>query len=147
MGENNLDALVYAYTTIPPHIILTNRLAKTVETHTEPRILKAGTVMSDPTLVPDEPVLKSDLDTYRGSGSTFAVSLSPETGFPAIVVPDDSDPNSSRLEGPKKVQLPVALEFLARPFEETTLFAIASAFESIKRHRRPPPGFGELHDR
>ncbi len=50
MAKNNLDALVYTYTTIPPHIILTNRLAKTVETHTEPRILKAGTahVRPDP---------------------------------------------------------------------------------------------------
>ena len=156
MAENNLDALVYAYTTIPPHIILTNRLAKTVETRTEPRILKAGTVMSDPTLVPGEPVLKSDLDTYRGSGSSFAVNLSPETGFPAIVVPagftrevydrvpDDSDPNGSRLEGPKQVELPVALEFLSRPFEEATLFEIASAFESLTRRRRPPPGFGPI---
>jgi Asp-tRNA(Asn)/Glu-tRNA(Gln) amidotransferase A subunit family amidase len=51
------------------------------------------------------------------------------------------------LEGPKKVELPVALEFLARPFEETTLFAIASAFESLTRHRRPPPGFSDLADR
>ncbi|HUC97335.1 MAG TPA: amidase [Candidatus Polarisedimenticolaceae bacterium] len=156
MAENSLDALVYAYTTIPPHIILTNRLAKTLETHTEPRILKAGTGMSDPTLESGESVLKSDLDTYRGSGSSFAVSLSPETGFPAIVVPagftrevydrvpDDKDPNGSRLEGPKQIELPVALEFLARPFHETTLFEIASAFESITRHRRPPPGFGEL---
>jgi amidase len=156
MAENNLDALVYAYTTIPPHTILRNRLAKTVETYTEPRILKAGTVMSDPTLVPGEPVLKSDLDTYRGAGSSFAVGLSPETGFPAIVVPagftrevydrvpDDSDPNGCRLEGPKQVELPVALEFLARPFEETKLFEIASAFESITRHRRSPPVFREL---
>ena len=156
MAENNLDALVYAYTTIPPHIILTNRLAKTVETHIEARILKAGTVMSDPTLVPGEPVLKSDLDTHRGSGSSFAVNLSPETGFPAIVVPagltrevydrvpDDSDPNGSRLEGPKQVEMPVALEFLARPFEETTLFEIASAFESLTRRRRPPPAFGQV---
>jgi amidase len=158
MAENNLDALVYVYTTIPPHIILTNRLAKTVEMHSEPRILKAGTVMSDSSLVPGEPVLQSDLDTYRGSGSSFAVSLSPETGFPAIVVPagftrevydrvpDDSDPNGSRLEGPKQVELPVALEFLARPFDEATLFEIASAFESSTRHRRPPPGFGALAD-
>ena len=155
MAENDLDALVYAYTTIPPHIILTNRLVKTVETRTEPKILKAGTVMSDPTLA-GEPVLKSDLDTYRGSGSSFAVNLSPETGFPAIVVPagftkevydrvpDDSDPNGSRLVGPKQVELPVALEFLARPFAEGTLFEIASAFESITRHRRPPPGFGAV---
>lgn len=158
MAENNLDALVYAYTTIPPHIILTNRQAKTLETHTEPRVLKAGTVMSDPSLVPGEPVLKSDLDTYRGSGASFAVNLSPMTGFPAIVVPagftrevydrvpDDKDPNGCRLEGPKTVELPVALEFLARPFDEATLFAIASAFENLKRHRRPPPEFGALAD-
>ena len=137
MAENELDALVYAYTTIPPHIILTNRLAKTAETYTEPRVLKAGTVMSDPNLVPGEPVLQSDLDTYRGSGSSFAVSLSPLTGFPAIVVPagftrevydrvpDDSDPNGCRLEGPKQAALPVALEFLARPFAEATLFESA----------------------
>jgi hypothetical protein len=59
-------------------------------------------------------------------------------------LPDENDPNGSRLEGPKKVELPVALEFLARPFQETTLFAIASAFESITHHRRPPPGFGAL---
>lgn len=156
MAENNLDALVYAYTTIPPHTILTNRLAKTVETYTEPRILKAGTVMSDPNVVPGEPVLQSDFDTYRGSGSTFAVSLSPLTGFPAIVVPagftrevydrvpDESDPNGCRLEGPKPVELPVALEFLARPFDEAALFEIASGFESITRHRRPPPAFGAL---
>ena len=159
MAENNLEALVYAYTTIPPHTILTNRLAKSVEAYTEPRILKAGTVMSDPKLVPGEPVLQSDLDTYRGSGSSFAVSLSPLTGFPAIVVPagftrevydrvpDESDPNGCRLEEPKAVELPVALEFLARPFDEATLFEIASAFESITRHRRPAPAFGALEDK
>jgi amidase len=156
MAENNLDALVYVYTTIPPHVILTNRLAKTAETYTEPRVLKAGTVMSNPNLLPGEPVLQSDLDTCRGSGSSFAVSLSPQTGFPAIVVPagftrevydrvpDDSDPNGCRLEGPKQVALPVALEFLARPFDESTLFEIASGFESITRYRRPPPAFGAL---
>jgi Asp-tRNA(Asn)/Glu-tRNA(Gln) amidotransferase A subunit family amidase len=156
MAENSLDALVYAYTTIPPHIILTNRLAKTVDSNIEPRILKAGTVMSNPSLLPDEPVLKSDLDTYRHSGSSFAVDLSPETGFPAIVVPagftrevydrvpDGSDPNGCRLEGPKQAELPVALEFLARPFDEATLFEIASAFENLTRHRRSPPDFGPI---
>ncbi len=159
MAENNLDALVYAYTTIPPHIILQNRLAKTLETRTEPRNLKAGTVMSDPNLVPGEPVLKTELDTYRGSGSSWAVNLSPEIGFPAIVVPagftrevydrvpDDKDPNGSQLEGPKQVELPVALEFLGRPFEEARLLEIASGFEALTRHRRSPPDFGELAGR
>lgn len=156
MAENRLDALIYAYTTVPPHIILRNRSAETVETRTEPRTLKAGTVMSDPTLIPGEPVLASELDTYRGSGLSWAVNLSPETGFPAIVVPagftrvvydrvpDDLDPNGSRLEGPKKAALPVGLEFLARPFEEAKLFEIASAYEKISRHRRPPGGFEAL---
>jgi Asp-tRNA(Asn)/Glu-tRNA(Gln) amidotransferase A subunit family amidase len=112
--------------------------------------------MSDPSLVPGEPVLKSDLDTYRGSGSSWAVNLSPETGLPVIVVPagftkevydrvpDDKEPNGSRLEGPKQVALPVGLEFLGRPFEEAKLFEIASAYEKITRHRRSPPGFGEI---
>jgi Asp-tRNA(Asn)/Glu-tRNA(Gln) amidotransferase A subunit family amidase len=156
MAEKNLDALVYAYTTIPPHLILPNRLAKTFETRTEPRNLKAGTSMSDASLVPGELVLRSDLDTYRGSGSSWAVNLSPETGFPAIVVPagftreiydrvsDDKDPNGSRLEGPKQAALPVGLEFLGRPFEEAKLFEIASGYEKVKRHRRPPPGFGAI---
>ena len=156
MAENNLDALVYAYTTIPPHIILTNRLAKTLDTCTEPRNLKAGTVMSDPNLIPGEAVLKTELDTYRGSGGSWAVNLSPEIGFPAIVVPagftrevydrvpDDKDPNGSRLDGPKQVELPVALEFLGRPFEEAKLFEIASGFETLTRQRRPPAEFGPL---
>lgn len=112
--------------------------------------------MSDPTLVAGEPVLKTDLDTYRGSGASWAVSLSPESGFPAIVVPagftrevydrvpDDKDPNGSRLEGPKQVELPVGLEFLGRPFEEAKLFEIASAYEKVRRHRRPPAGFGPV---
>jgi amidase len=157
MAENNLDALVYAYATIPPHIILPNRLAQTVATRTEPRTLKTGTVMSDPNLIPAEPVLKTDLDIHRGAGASWAVNLSPEAGgLPAIVVPagftrevydrvpDDKDPNGTRLEGPKQVQLPVGLEFLGRPFEEAKLFEIAAGFEKMKRHRRPPPGFGRL---
>ena len=53
------------------------------------------------------------------------MNLSPVSGFPAIVVPagftrvvydrvpDASDPNGSRLEGPKPDQVPVAMEFLA----------------------------------
>jgi amidase len=84
------------------------------------------------------------------------VNLSPESGFPAIVVPagftreaydrvpDASDPNGSRLEGPKPDQLPVAIEFLVRPFDEATLFEIALAYEAGTKHRRPPKGFGPL---
>ena len=120
------------------------------------RVLKAGTKMSDPDLVPGEPSLKTDLDTWRSAGGSFAVNLSPASGLPAIVVPagftrlifdrvlDDNDPNGSRLDAPKPDQMPVAMEFLARPFDEAQLFEIASAYEAGTRHRRPPKAFGPL---
>jgi amidase len=106
--------------------------------------------------VPGEPTLTADLDLWRGAGGSWGVNLSPVSGFPAIVVPagftrevydrvpDASDPNGSRLEGPKAAQLPVAMEFLARPFDEALLFEIASAYEAGTHHRHPPPGFGSV---
>jgi amidase len=158
MADNNLDALVYAYDTIPPPIVFPNRIPQDFDPRNEPRVLKAGTQLSDPTLLPGETTLKTDLDLWRGAGGSWGVNLSPESGFPAIVVPagftrevydrvpDANDPNGSRLEGPKPDQLPVAIEFLARPFDEALLFEIASAYEAGTKHRRPPKGFGPLKD-
>ena len=94
--------------------------------------MKAGTHLSDPSLLPDETTLKTDLDLWRGAGGSWSVNLSPVSGFPAIVVPagftqevydrvpDAKDPNGSRLEGPKPDQIPVSMEFLARPFDEVS---------------------------
>jgi amidase len=156
MADNNLDALVYVYTTVPAPIVYPSRVADVYNSHLEPRVLKAGTRLSDPSLVPGETVLKSDLDLWRGAGGSWAVNLSPVSGFPAIVVPagftrevydrvpDSSDPNGSRLDGPKPDQLPVAMEFLARPFDEARLLEIASAYESGTKNRRPPKRFGPL---
>jgi Asp-tRNA(Asn)/Glu-tRNA(Gln) amidotransferase A subunit family amidase len=156
MADNKLDALVYVYNTIPPPLVLPSRIPDAYNARTEPRVLKAGTRVSDPALLPGEPVLKADLDLWRGAGGSWSVNLSPVSGFPAIVVPagftrevydrvpDGSDPNGSRLDGPKPDQLPVAMEFLARPFNEATLFEIASAYQAGTRHRRPPKGFGPL---
>jgi amidase len=156
MADNNLDALVYVYTTIPAPLVYPSRVAAVYDRLVEPRVLKAGTKMSDPDLVPGEPSLKSDLDTWRSAGGSFAVNLSPASGLPAIVVPagftrmvydrvpDASDPNGSRLEGPKSDQVPVAMEFLGRPFDEARLLEIASAYEAGTKHRRPPKGFGPL---
>jgi Asp-tRNA(Asn)/Glu-tRNA(Gln) amidotransferase A subunit family amidase len=156
MADNNLDALVYVYTTIPAPVVYPSRVADVYSARLEPRILKAGTKMSDPELVPGEPTLKTDLDTFRSGGGSFAVNLSPVSGFPAIVVPagftrevydrvpDASDPNGSRLEGPKPDELPVAMEFLARPFDEALLFEIASAYQAGTKHRRPPKAFGPV---
>ena len=74
-----------------------------------------------------------------------------QQGFPAITVPAgftteiwdrvrDGD-GGTRLVGPLKVNLPVGIDFIARPFDEAMLFRIASAFEAATRHRRPPPDF------
>ena len=156
MADNNLDALAFVNTTIPPPVILPSRLPAAYDTGTEPRLLKAGTVLSDPTLLPGEQVLKTDLDIFRGAGGSWGVNLSPESGFPAIVVPagftkevydrvpDSAEPNGSKLGGPTPAQLPVSLEFVGRPFAEAKLFEIASAYEKLTRHRRPPAGFGPL---
>jgi amidase len=156
MADNNLDALVYVYTTIPAPLVYPSRVAAVYDARVEPRVLKAGTKMSDPNLVPGEASLKTDLDTWRSAGGSWAVNLSPVSGFPAIVVPagftrvvydrvpDASDPNGSRLDGPKPDQIPVAMEFLGRPFDEALLFEIASVYESGTKHRRPPKGFGPL---
>jgi hypothetical protein len=121
-------------------------------------VLKAGTALSDPTLLPDEPLLKKDLDIFRGPGGSWGVNLSPESGFPSIVVPagftrvvydrvpDATDPNGSKLVGPTPAELPVSMEFVGRPFAEGKLFEIASAYERFTRHRRPPKSFGPLPD-
>jgi amidase len=156
MADNNLDALVYVYTTIPAPIVYPSRVAGVYNRLLEPRVLKEGTKMSDPNLVPGEPSLKTDLDTWRSAGGSWAVNLSPVSGFPAIVVPagftrliydrvpDENDPNGSHLDAPKADQMPVAMEFLARPFDEALLFEIASAYEAGTKHRHPPKGFGPL---
>src|SRR5207237_8174199 len=87
MADNNLDALVYVYTTIPAPLVFTSRVADVYNTRLEPRILKAGTKMSDSDLVPGEPSLKADLDTFRSAGGSWSVNLSPVSGFPGMVVP------------------------------------------------------------
>jgi amidase len=48
------------------------------------------------------------------------------------------------LEGPKPDQIPVGMEFLGRPFDEATLFEIASAYEARTKHRHAPKAFGPL---
>jgi amidase len=79
-------------------------------------------------------------------------------GFPAITVPagfttevydrvlDARAKDGSKLVGPVAARLPVGIDFLARPFDEPTLFKIAAAYEAATRHRVPPPGFGPLPD-
>lgn len=80
-------------------------------------------------------------------------SMLGQQGFPVISVPAGfttevwdrvRDEASTRLVGPIPARLPVGVDFVARPFGESTLFRIASAYESATKHRKPPRGFGPL---
>jgi Asp-tRNA(Asn)/Glu-tRNA(Gln) amidotransferase A subunit family amidase len=55
--------------------------------------------------------------------------LSSMTGLPGLLVP----------MGFTKEGVPLALEFLGRPFAEPTLLRLASGFEAQTHHRRSPP--------
>jgi Asp-tRNA(Asn)/Glu-tRNA(Gln) amidotransferase A subunit family amidase len=80
-------------------------------------------------------------------------SMIGQEGFPAITVPAgfttevwdrERDGSGTRLVGPIKAELPVGVDFIARPFDEPMLIRIASAYEAATRHRRPPSEFGPL---
>jgi Asp-tRNA(Asn)/Glu-tRNA(Gln) amidotransferase A subunit family amidase len=120
MQEQRLDALVSPMSTVPPRKL------------TAPR------------------------EPNANGRSPIGWSLIGQQGFPAITVPGgftteiwdrvrDAD-GGTRLVGPVLAKLPVGVDFIARPFDEPTLFRIASAFEAATRHRRPPPDFGPLVD-
>jgi Asp-tRNA(Asn)/Glu-tRNA(Gln) amidotransferase A subunit family amidase len=73
-----------------------------------------------------------------------------QQGFPAITVPAgfttevwdrERDGSGTKLVGPIAAQLPVGVDFLARPFQEALLVRIAAAYEAATRHRRPPSEF------
>jgi Asp-tRNA(Asn)/Glu-tRNA(Gln) amidotransferase A subunit family amidase len=76
-----------------------------------------------------------------------------QQGFPLITVPAGfttevwdrvREGNGTRLVGPVAAQLPVGVDFIARPFDEALLIRIASAYEAATKRRRPPPDFGPL---
>ncbi len=118
MQEQRLDALVSPMSTVPPRKL------------TAPR------------------------EPNANGRSPIGWSLIGQQGFPAITVPAGFtteiwdrvvDGNGgTRLVGPLKANLPVGVDFIARPFDEAMLFRIASAFETATRHRKPPPDFGPV---
>jgi amidase len=118
MQEQRLDALVSPMSTVPPRKL------------TAPR------------------------EPNANGRSPIGWSLIGQQGFPAITVPAgftteiwdrQRDGNGgTTLVGPIKANLPVGVDFIARPFDEAMLFRIASAFEAATRHRKPPSDFGPL---
>jgi amidase len=90
---------------------------------------------------PEEP-------TVNGRGLNWTTISS--RGFPAMTVPAGFttrvyDLDQDGVRGPATpAALPVGIDVLALPFQETTVFEIATAYEAATRHRRQPPGFGPL---
>ena len=101
-------------------------------------------------------VLTNPPEPFKNNRSNGVWTYINSRGFPAITVPsgfttevydrvrDVTAPDSTRLVGPVPAQLPVGIDFLARPFGEPTLFRIAAAYEALTRHRVPPPDFGSI---
>lgn len=87
-----------------------------------------------PTPIPPDVLTNPDAKDAYGRGSNR--SLSPNLGFPAMTVP----------AGFTTDDLPVGIEFMARPFAEGTLFKLAYAYEQGTLNRKPPattPAFRE----
>jgi Asp-tRNA(Asn)/Glu-tRNA(Gln) amidotransferase A subunit family amidase len=71
-------------------------------------------------------------------------------GFPAISIPDgfsttayDTDEAGNRLPG-VAVKLPAAVQLIALPFQEQTLFNIGAAYQDATKARQMPAEFGPL---
>jgi amidase len=120
MGSMQLDAIAYPTGNIPPP-----KLGAPTEPSVNGRSATAWTFL----------------------GANGFPALSVPAGFTTEVYDRVADPDATdgaRLVGPVAAKLPVNIDFLARPFDEPTLFRIASAYEASSRHRAPPPGFGPL---
>lgn len=128
LADNNLDALVYPYETIPSPI-----LAGTSESITW---------------------LSYDGRPNRGYNGFTDTSGLPDIGVPAgftEVVYDRTtrgEPSEELALNPpavrREVSLPFGVQFLGRPWSEPVLLEIASAYEKARGVRIPPPDFGPL---
>lgn len=77
----------------------------------------------------------AEIDADRPSG--INTTLSPVAAFPSITVPAGYT---------SETELPVGLEFLARPFEEPLMLELAYSYEQSTMLRHPPAGFGPLSE-
>jgi amidase len=111
-------------------------------------------LMSPTSTVPPRKLTAPREPTVNGR-SAIGFSLIGQQGFPAISVPAGfttevwdrvRDGSGTRLVGPVAAEIPVGIDFLARPFEEALLIRVAGAYEAATRHRRPPADFGPLMD-
>jgi Asp-tRNA(Asn)/Glu-tRNA(Gln) amidotransferase A subunit family amidase len=106
-----------------------------------------------PTASIPPPILNGPREPNVNGRSPVGWSFLGQQGFPMISVPAGfttevwdrvREGTGTRLAGPIPARLPVGVDFVGRPFDEPMLFRIASAYESVTKHRTPPGDFGPL---
>lgn len=148
MADHNLDALVYPTKTIPSPLL---------GWPMEPINLKV--VKKSRKVLIDGEECEQVVDQVVDLRAVTTSRLGPNAGFPTVVVPagfttivhdrtpvrnPDGSVSAGEFLPPKSIALPVTLDFLGRAYSEAKLIAIAAAYESATRHRRPPVDFGKL---
>jgi hypothetical protein len=127
LADNDLDALVYPYETIPSKLITGG--SETIGWLTyDGRPNRGYNAFTDGSGLPDIGVPAGFTNVVydritRGTTVEFAI-----------------DPPSVRRE----VTLPFSVQFLGRPWSEPVLLQIASAYEYARGPRVAPPGFGPV---
>ncbi|MDB5987254.1 MAG: amidase [Nevskia sp.] len=135
MQEQNLDALAYPTSNLPP--------------------AKIG--------APTTPPVNGRSNVWSFLGQQGFPAITVPAGFTTQVYDWVRDPSvpppppppegtytggglreGTRMTGPTKARLPVGIDFVGRPFAEPTLFRIASAYASATKHRMAPPDFGPV---
>ena len=148
MADHRLDALVYPTKTIPSPLL---------GWPMEPINLKV--VKTSRKVMVDGEECEQVVEQVVDLRAVTTSRLGPNAGFPTVVVPAgftmtvhdrapvrnaDGSVSAGEFLAPKSRALPVTLDFLGCAFSEAKLIAIASAYERVTRHRRPPADFGKL---
>lgn len=97
---------------------------------------------------PEEPMV-NNRGVYHWTvfGQQGFPTMTVPAGFTTVVYDRVLDPTSldgTRLAGVTQAKLPTGIDFAARPFDEATIFKVASAYAAATKHRIPPPEFGPL---
>jgi Asp-tRNA(Asn)/Glu-tRNA(Gln) amidotransferase A subunit family amidase len=129
MAANDLDALVYPHSVIPPGPTNSPGFGN-------PRTIEnRGSVnaFTDVSGLPDVVVPAGFTKVVYDAVDCATPGSFPEVGAP-----------TGQCLLKRDLSLPFGLCFHGRPFSEAELFEIVSGFEHVTRQRKPPPGFGPL---
>ena len=115
--------------------------------------LKVDALFSPTSTVPPRK-LTNPREPAAGGRTPIGWSVIGQQGFPALTVPagfttsvwdrERDGQNGTRLVGPVAAVLPVGVDFIGKPFDESLLIRIAAAYEAATHHRRSPGEFGPV---